>query len=264
MILEQKPCGDIWLHFAAGGLQASINLGHRSPDSIVQRTLEAVIVEQTRVRDRMAELELKQCVPGAWVCPKCAFECHKAVINPQSGAVGIDTREHYEICPNDMTAMKRLTWKEHAEGLARVAEQVLIERTALRTKLASMPSDRSLLDKLRIAEEALKLTAEALTYGGVGDERPDNRLIALIESERSRWTGDHWDYWNYLSEKIQACSQPVTAALAEIRRVEKIDAPPAIWRCRRCGQIVDMVAMKCGCERSPSPWEHVNPPKGDE
>jgi hypothetical protein len=29
------------------------------------------------------------------------------------------------------------------------------------------------------------------------------------------------------------------------------------WKCRRCRQIVDMVAFRCGCTESPSPWEPV-------
>jgi hypothetical protein len=29
------------------------------------------------------------------------------------------------------------------------------------------------------------------------------------------------------------------------------------WRCRRCGQEVDMKAFRCGCTTSPSPWEPI-------
>ena len=53
------------------------------------------------------------------------------------------------------------------------------------------------------ALHAVSLALEALRYGGVGDDRPHNRLIQLIEAERSKCTGDNWDYWNYLSEKLQ-------------------------------------------------------------
>lgn len=27
------------------------------------------------------------------------------------------------------------------------------------------------------------------------------------------------------------------------------------WKCRRCGEVVDMEKFKCGCTESPSPWE---------
>jgi len=29
------------------------------------------------------------------------------------------------------------------------------------------------------------------------------------------------------------------------------------WKCKRCGEMVDMGAFKCGCTESPSPWEPV-------
>jgi hypothetical protein len=29
------------------------------------------------------------------------------------------------------------------------------------------------------------------------------------------------------------------------------------WKCKRCGQIVDMEKFRCGCKESPSPWEPV-------
>jgi hypothetical protein len=28
-----------------------------------------------------------------------------------------------------------------------------------------------------------------------------------------------------------------------------------MWKCKRCNQIVDMEKFKCGCEKSPAPWE---------
>lgn len=32
---------------------------------------------------------------------------------------------------------------------------------------------------------------------------------------------------------------------------------PMKWKCRRCRQIVDMAAFRCGCTESPSPWEPI-------
>jgi hypothetical protein len=32
-----------------------------------------------------------------------------------------------------------------------------------------------------------------------------------------------------------------------------------IWKCKRCGEIVDMEKFRCGCIISPSPWEPVMP-----
>ena len=39
---------------------------------------------------------------------------------------------------------------------------------------------------------------------------------------------------------------------------EKPEPPRTRWRCRRCGQEVDMRARRCGCAESPSPWEEVS------
>lgn len=61
---------------------------------------------------------------------------------------------------------------------------------------------------------ALDTCLEAFVYGGVGDDRPRNRLIQLIEDERSRWSGDNWDYWNFLSEKLQKAETIATEVSA--------------------------------------------------
>ena len=37
-----------------------------------------------------------------------------------------------------------------------------------------------------------------------------------------------------------------------------------MWKCRRCGEIVDMEKFKCGCYTSPSPWEPFTPAEGTE
>lgn len=34
-----------------------------------------------------------------------------------------------------------------------------------------------------------------------------------------------------------------------------------VWKCRRCGELVDMENRRCSCSVSPSPWE---PFDGDE
>jgi hypothetical protein len=41
-----------------------------------------------------------------------------------------------------------------------------------------------------------------LEYAGLTKPYPHNRLGMLIEAERAKSTGDQWDYWNYLLEKL--------------------------------------------------------------
>lgn len=37
-----------------------------------------------------------------------------------------------------------------------------------------------------------------------------------------------------------------------------LNQPQPKWVCRRCGEDVDTVAMRCKCTTSPYPWELVN------
>lgn len=67
---------------------------------------------------------------------------------------------------------------------------------------------------------AVKTALEALRYGGVGEDRPHNRLILFLEAERSKCRGDDWHYWNYLSEKIQAAELLLTEAVHEMAKSE--------------------------------------------
>jgi hypothetical protein len=117
-----------------------------------------------------------------------------------------------------------------------VMNSALEERDKLRERITELEAERDAMEKLaeshvpsmvalhsellalqaQVAKmtDALVMCKDALDYGYVGDDRPHNRLIALIESERSTVTGDNWDYWNYLSEKLQSCSEPLTRALS--------------------------------------------------
>ena len=49
----------------------------------------------------------------------------------------------------------------------------------------------------------------------------------------------------------------LSSAYAEIEHLKNKTNPTSKWRCRRCGSIVDMVAFRCMCTQSPSPWEPI-------
>ena len=54
MWLQEKLCHDIWLHVTApSGLKASINLGERPPESIVQRTLVELCQQPKNLNTRI-------------------------------------------------------------------------------------------------------------------------------------------------------------------------------------------------------------------
>lgn len=141
-----------------------------------------------------------------------------------------ETRAKLEEMEFNYNEATRVAGEDAAENQILTAKLNALEKANAWHSKAEASADReadsvrdqnlSLTAALKTAREALELVSDALEYGGVGDDRPLNRLIALIESERSTCTGDNWDYWNYLSEKIQALSQPVSEALSAIRGEE--------------------------------------------
>lgn len=60
-------------------------------------------------------------VPGDWYCPMCGFRVHKRILNPVNLAIGIDTSEVAEACPNDGEQLQPLTWKQDCEDANKVA-----------------------------------------------------------------------------------------------------------------------------------------------
>lgn len=73
-------------------------------------------------------------------------------------------------------------------------------------------------------------------------------LIGAIEA----YTLSHYDI--ELADLITMTRATQSAFRDGTRSNEKASE---VWRCRRCDQIVDMVAFRCGCTTSPSPWEKV-------
>ena len=60
--------------------------------------------------------------PGLWRCCECDFRLQTSVINVAAGVVGANMKRP-EPCPNDNTAMVRVTWKECAENNAEAADE---------------------------------------------------------------------------------------------------------------------------------------------
>lgn len=70
-------------------------------------------------------------VPGLFRCTECGFVLSKATINAQTMEVGLsDANLVTETCPNDQTMMVKMTWKEHAIGLAERLEREFASRAA--------------------------------------------------------------------------------------------------------------------------------------
>lgn len=58
--------------------------------------------------------------PGQWICRTCGFRLSKMVLRASDMAVGIDDRVVEDICPNEGSSMRRVTWKEDALASDRV------------------------------------------------------------------------------------------------------------------------------------------------
>lgn len=57
--------------------------------------------------------------------------------------------------------------------------------------------------------------------------------------------------------EVQTAVSLLANAYAEIEHLRRRDAAGNKWKCRRCNSMVDMVAFRCKCNESPSPWEPI-------
>lgn len=73
---------------------------------------DALTASLARLEAENERLKAESVEPNVWVCQTCGFEAHKMVLRAFDGAVGINSTEQQDICPNDGTSMRRRTWKE--------------------------------------------------------------------------------------------------------------------------------------------------------
>lgn len=84
--------------------------------------------------DPMETLDRLLYVPGEWVCPTCQFRLSQRILYAQSGDVGINRAEP-KPCPNDGTAMRKVTWKQEAEVANKFGLDIAKENQRLRERL---------------------------------------------------------------------------------------------------------------------------------
>lgn len=83
----------------------------------------AAVVDEIVLRHARAVLAAS-CAPGNWQCDACGFVLHKRLMRASDGAVGIDTSEIEEPCPNDGNPLRPLKWEEMFRALEKVIETV--------------------------------------------------------------------------------------------------------------------------------------------
>jgi hypothetical protein len=80
----------------------------------------------------------------------------KAILRASDGAVGMDTREVQDICPNDGTTLRRVTWQEEAADANRVAMEQMKRVVQLETTIAQQREEIALL-RSGVIEQMSKL-----------------------------------------------------------------------------------------------------------
>ncbi len=61
-------------------------------------------------------------IPGYLMCTKCAFGGLFSILYTQSGNVGPQDVTEREVCPNDGSDLRRVTWRERANDYAKMCE----------------------------------------------------------------------------------------------------------------------------------------------
>lgn len=79
---------------------------------------------------------------GQWICETCGFRLTRAILRAFDGAVGMDRKEVEDICPNDGTSLRRLTWREDAENANRVGLEMFKRNSELEAQLAALTASK--------------------------------------------------------------------------------------------------------------------------
>jgi hypothetical protein len=115
--------------------------------------ISALVKGRERAEARAAE-QAADGPPGTYLCDTCGFIAQKFMLRAADMAVGIDLRDHHEVCPNDGTPMRRKTWKEDALDSDRVAREQMARADAAEAKVAEQESLVAWLQE-RTSEDAV-------------------------------------------------------------------------------------------------------------
>jgi hypothetical protein len=108
-------------------------LGYSVPGAFGDR-----LSDGTLPKNGIAEaLQAQLYEPNVWVCATCGFEVQKMFLRAADGAVGLDSREVQDICPNDGTSLSRRTWQQACGEAVKNAVRFMDEAEALRAKVTA-------------------------------------------------------------------------------------------------------------------------------
>lgn len=120
--------------------------GERLPETL---NPQAADTSAQTLREENERLQRAARVPGAWVCDTCGFRLQKMKLRANDMAVGVDSSDVQDICPNDGTSMRALTWKEDAEASDRVGIEQMKRADAAESAAQTL---REALETLKSAQ----------------------------------------------------------------------------------------------------------------
>ena len=90
----------------------------------------------------MDDIDALLYMPASFVCDECGFRLEKRTLIAQTGQVGIKKGgEEPDLCPNDGSVMRRVTWKEAYEDSSDSGNELmeaLIESVKLQSHYAGI------------------------------------------------------------------------------------------------------------------------------
>lgn len=113
----------------------------------------ADLLDHLRAALAQAEQERDRFAPGQWRCPECDFQLTMKVLAVNEGKVGMSLKRP-DPCPNDGSAMVRISWREVAESQGEWAKGIM-ERLFAAEDRAEAAEARSLSETERAALRAL-------------------------------------------------------------------------------------------------------------
>jgi len=120
--------------------------------------------------------------PGVWCCPKCGFTLFQNKPHTQDGTISANTDSVFEVCPNDMELMNRVTWKERVADIAKSCESQVARAVAAEANVAELTAENTRLKAL-LAKEADNVQAHRELVVTIGDER-DQLQSKLTATEK--------------------------------------------------------------------------------
>lgn len=107
------------------------------------------------------QLQIDQWIKGQWKCLKCSFVLSKNILSMRDGNIYANAEPFNQICPNDGTAMKPLTYKDSYLDICKCCEQQVERAVKAEQELATLQSQNTQL------KEALMELREELSNKGI-------------------------------------------------------------------------------------------------